>query len=236
MDVPIIETRRLAYAYTEAGENKDVLTNVNLSIATGETVALVGASGSGKSTLLNLLGGIDRPSQGDILLNGRSITTMKEPELTLFRRDHVGFIYQLFNLIPTLTIAENTALPLELASMPLKQRKAQTEYWLEKVGLQDRKHAFPDQLSGGEQQRVAVARALVSEPAIVWADEPTGNLDSETAASVVDLLLEINAGGQTLVIVTHDRGLGSLGHRLVQIRDGLVTYDGVPSGLLETSP
>lgn len=224
MDVPIIETRRLAYAYTEAGVNKDVLTDVNLSIATGETVALVGVSGSGKSTLLNLLGGIDRPSQGDILLNGRSITTMKEPELTLFRRDHIGFIYQLFNLIPTLTVAENTALPLELASMPLKQRKAQTEHWLEKVGLQDRKHAFPDQLSGGEQQRVAIARALIHQPALVLADEPTGNLDASSGRNVLDLLMSLaDENNQTLLIVTHSQVVARRTERTLLMQSGGVS-------------
>jgi len=214
----------------------DALKGVDLELSSGELVTVMGPSGNGKTTLLNCLSGLDDIDDGTVEIDGVDIHGLSDRQRTAHRAEWMGFIFQSFNLIPVLSAAENVEIPLTIQGIRQSEARDRAKAMLARVGLGDRADHRPTELSGGEQQRVAVARALVSEPAIVWADEPTGNLDSETAASVVELLMEINAGGQTLVIVTHDRGLGSLGHRLVQIRDGLVTYDGVPSGLLESSP
>jgi putative ABC transport system ATP-binding protein len=187
-------------------------------------VALLGRSGSGKSTLLNLLAGIDRPDTGDVRIMGRSVTTMGEPELTLLRREHIGFIYQFFNLIPTLTVAENLALPLELNGMRAAQRRARVAELLGKVGLEGREGAFPDQLSGGEQQRVAIARAIIHDPALVLADEPTGNLDAQTGHRVLELLSHLfRDEGHTLILVTHSREVSEIADRVLAVEDGHLT-------------
>ena len=219
----VIETRDLVYSVEEAGHTRKILDGVNLTIHQGERVALVGASGSGKSTLLNLLGGIDRPAAGEILLQGRSLTDMGEPALTLFRRKHIGFIYQLFNLIPTLTVAENIGLPLELAGVRRAAREERVQHWLQRTGLEGRGTAFPDRLSGGEQQRVAIARALIHEPALVLADEPTGSLDAGTGEAILDLLINVSAQArQTLLIVTHSKRVARRTTRLLLMESGHV--------------
>lgn len=224
----MLTAKHIRYSYPEAGQQHTVLSDVSLHIQTGERVALVGSSGSGKSTLLNLLGGIDIPDKGSISIKGRELARLREPDLTLFRREHVGFIYQQFNLIPTLTVAENILLPLELLGVSQAEQRERLKHWLDVVKLPARADAFPDQLSGGEQQRVAIARALIHEPALVLADEPTGNLDANTGAVVLDLLFELaQQTNQTLLIVTHSQVVAEKADRVLVLRDGeLVAGEG----------
>lgn len=217
----MLQAEQLSYTYPEAGRQQTVLQDVNLHLAAGEQVALVGSSGSGKSTLLNLLGGIDTPGAGQIHIAGQLISQLQEPALTLFRRQHIGFIYQQFNLIPTLTVAENILLPLELLALDSTTRRQRLQLWLERVQLVQRAQAFPDQLSGGEQQRVAIARALIHQPALVLADEPTGNLDAQTGALVLELLFTLaREQQQTLLIVTHSRSVAERAQRTVLLQQG----------------
>lgn len=202
----------------------DALNNINLDIDQGDFIALVGPSGSGKSTLLNLLGGLDRPTSGEINVQGISLHTANEEELTGHRRHNVGFVFQSFNLIPTLTALENVALPLMLGGVGLVERNERAEALLQRVGLGQRMHHRPTELSGGEQQRAAIARALVNNPRLILADEPTGNLDSSTGADVMRLLRELNAeSGVTLIIVTHDLEVAGFANRIVNLRDGKIS-------------
>ena len=220
-DHPLIELRNITKTYREGDRERTVFRDLNLQIRRGEFVVLLGRSGSGKSTLLNLISGIDLPTAGEIRVDGRSVTALSEHERTLFRRRHVGFIFQFFNLVPTLTVEENLLLPLELSGgYDAAQRRRALEL-LEQVGLADRAQSFPDRLSGGEQQRVAVARALVHRPALLLADEPTGNLDAETGSQVLHLLERLGREtGMTLVMVTHSEEGAALGDRILTIRDG----------------
>lgn len=222
-----ISTSGLSYHYNEAGQRHCVLDAIELVIDKGEIIALLGASGSGKSTLLNLLGGIDQANSGSIHIAGHDFSTLTEPVLTQFRRKHIGFIYQLFNLIPTLSVAENIALPLELSGMPSSTRQQQVRLWLEKVDLAGREQAFPDQLSGGEQQRVAIARALIHQPTLVLADEPTGNLDAVSGYHILELLTTLaREQQQTLVIVTHSQAVANAADRILLMQAGkLVQID-----------
>ena len=217
----MLTANHLQYAYAEAGHMQVVLQDINLQVTQGARVALVGSSGSGKSTLLNLLGGIDKPSAGDIHLAGQTFSQLTEPALTLFRRQHIGFIYQQFNLIPTLTVAENILLPLELLGLDPDTQQQRLNDWLSAIQLPKRAQAFPDQLSGGEQQRVAIARALIHQPALVLADEPTGNLDAKTGALVLDLLFELSrAQQQSLLVVTHSQVVAERADRVLLLQDG----------------
>lgn len=217
----MLTANHLQYAYAEAGHMQVVLQDINLQVTQGERVALVGSSGSGKSTLLNLLGGIDKPSAGDIHLAGQTFSQLTEPALTLFRRQHIGFIYQQFNLIPTLTVAENILLPLELLGLDPATQQQRLNDWLNAIQLPKRAQAFPDQLSGGEQQRVAIARALIHQPALVLADEPTGNLDAKTGALVLDLLFELSrAQQQSLLVVTHSQVVAERADRVLLLQNG----------------
>ena len=217
----MLTAHHLQYAYAEAGHMQVVLQDINLQVTQGERVALVGSSGSGKSTLLNLLGGIDKPSAGDIHLAGQTFSQLTEPALTLFRRQHIGFIYQQFNLIPTLTVAENILLPLELLGLDPDTQQQRLNDWLSAIQLPKRAQAFPDQLSGGEQQRVAIARALIHQPALVLADEPTGNLDAKTGALVLDLLFELSrAQQQSLLVVTHSQVVAERADRVLLLQNG----------------
>ncbi|WP_298611159.1 ABC transporter ATP-binding protein [uncultured Thiothrix sp.] len=219
----MLSAHHLHYAYPEAGQLHTVLKAVNLELALGEQVALVGSSGSGKSTLLNLLGGIDKPASGQIFLKGQEFTALKEPVLTLFRRQNIGFIYQQFNLIPTLTVAENILLPLSLLSVPTKEQQERLAHWLAAIQLPTRASAFPDQLSGGEQQRVAIARALIHQPALVLADEPTGNLDAKTGQLILDLLFKLaEQAQQTLLVVTHSKAVAERAERILVLQDGVL--------------
>jgi len=213
-----------------AGRSVKILDAISLSIPTKQTVAIVGPSGSGKSTLLGLMAGLDRPTTGSIELDGRDITALSESNLAHVRREKVGYIFQSFHLIPTLTAIENVAVPLELSG----ERRAgiRATELLAAVGLSDRMGHYPVQLSGGEQQRVAVARAFACRPPILLADEPTGNLDSTTGAHVIELLLSLHRDhGTTLVLVTHDAALASLMQRVLTLRDGRLESDTMPSNL-----
>ncbi|MCH9698801.1 MAG: ABC transporter ATP-binding protein [Gammaproteobacteria bacterium] len=217
----LLVANNLYYAYQEAGQSHTVIDDASIAINKGEWIALLGASGSGKSTLLNLLAGIDRANSGQVTIAGQQLSCLQEPQLTLFRRRHIGFIYQLFHLIPTLNVFENIALPLELCGVQLDQRLQQVSDWLSKIGLQSRAQAFPDQLSGGEQQRVAIARALIHQPMLVLADEPTGNLDAETGARILDLLTGLaEQNQQTLIMVTHSETVASRAHRVLEMHSG----------------
>ncbi len=201
-----------------------ILEDISFEVPQKQVVAVVGPSGSGKSTLLGLLAGLDRPSQGSISLNGKEMTTLSENEMTDFRRQYIGYIFQAFHLIPTLNALENVALPLELHGDPSAHPRACE--LLERVGLADRQDHYPVQLSSGEQQRVAVARAFAANPPLLLADEPTGNLDSTTGALVIELLLKLNQDhGSTLVLVTHDLALANRATRVVTLRDGRIVSD-----------
>lgn len=198
-----------------------VLDGADARFHAGEVVAIVGRSGSGKSTLLNLVSGIDRPDSGEVEISGRLITSLGEPERTLFRRAHIGFVYQFFNLIPTLDVEENVRLPLELNGVRGAAARRRSAAILAEVGLGDRLHGAVDRLSGGERQRVAIARALVHEPTVVLADEPTGNLDEESASQVLRVLLSVTrARRRTLVLVTHDSWVARRADRVLELRDG----------------
>lgn len=213
----------LHYAYAEAGHQHDVLKDVSLTLQQGEKVALLGSSGSGKSTLLNLIGGIDEPSHGVITIDDKVTTSLTEPALTLFRRKHIGFIYQQFNLIPTLTTAENILLPLELLGVSIQEQKKRLGYWLEAIGLAQRGQSFPDQLSGGEQQRVSIARALIHQPTLVLADEPTGNLDAQTGQQILNLLFDLALQhNQSLLIVTHSKAVADRADRTLLLEQGVL--------------
>jgi putative ABC transport system ATP-binding protein len=217
----VLQVRGLTKTYHDGRDEHRVLWGVELAVAAGECVALLGQSGSGKSTLLNLLAGIDRPDDGGVRILGEDVSQLGEPALTLFRRTHIGFVYQFFNLIPTLTVAENLSLPLELNGVDGPERERRVTSLLERVGLARRAGAFPDQLSGGEQQRVAIARALVHEPAIVLADEPTGNLDAHTGQEILGLLTELfREQGRTLVLVTHSLAVSRIADRVLSLEDG----------------
>ncbi|HEY7379020.1 MAG TPA: ABC transporter ATP-binding protein [Steroidobacteraceae bacterium] len=198
-----------------------ILSHINLQIAAGESVAVVGASGAGKSTLLALLAGLDEPSGGKIWLNGAELTQLDEDGRAALRARHVGFVFQSFHLVPSLTALENVMLPLELAGH--KDARSAALEVLEKVGLEARKGHYPNQLSGGEQQRVAIARAFVTRPAVLFADEPTGNLDTATGERVIDLLFDLNAAsGTTLVLVTHDKSLAARCQRVIHLDAGRI--------------
>lgn len=228
----MIAIHQLCRSFEEGGRVHRVLNGAEVRVHAGESVAIVGRSGSGKSTLLNLVSGIDRADSGEVWIGERAITSMREPELTLFRRKHVGFVYQFFNLIPTLNVEENVRLALELNGMRGAQTRQRSAAMLSGVGLGDRLRSAVDRLSGGEQQRVAIARALVHEPAVVLADEPTGNLDEQTAAQVLQLLLSMTRlRGTTLMIVTHDRSVAARTDRVLELSEGrLVAAAGAPGG------
>ena len=224
----VVQLHALCKSFTEGGQPRVVLDNVDYRFVRGEFVVLLGHSGSGKSTLLNLISGIDRPDSGDITILGTPITRLSERDRTLFRRDRIGFIFQFFNLIPTLSVLENVTLPQELAGRDRKQVEAAAMRLLERVGLADRRNADPDKLSGGEQQRVAIARALAHDPLLVLADEPTGNLDDATGERVLALLLELTRdAGRTLIMATHNPAITPRADRVLQLHHGrLVAADG----------
>jgi putative ABC transport system ATP-binding protein len=224
MDSVMISIRSLSMRLSSGGRSVDVLTDVSLEVPAGQFLAIAGPSGSGKSTLLGLIAGLDQPTAGRIEVAGVVITALDEDALARFRRDHVGYVFQSFHLIPTLTAEENVAVPLELAGAPDAAERARA--LLAEVGLAERAHHYPVQLSGGEQQRVAVARAIAHRPPLLLADEPTGNLDSATGKQIIDLLVGVNRRlGSTLVLVTHDAALAAHADRIVTLRDGRVVSD-----------
>ncbi len=203
----------------------EALAGVSLRVEAGEWVSVVGPSGSGKSTLMNLLGLLDRPTSGSYVLDGRDVSRLKGGELAAARRDLIGFVFQSYNLLPRQSAQGNVELPMVYAGVGGKERKRRAREALERVGLADRAHHNPTELSGGQKQRVAVARALVNEPALLLADEPTGNLDTATGEGILDLFEELNAGGVTLMVVTHDENVARRGGRVVEIQDGRVFSD-----------
>ncbi len=218
---PLIRLEGVSKSFEEAGRERVVLHEVNAEFASGEFVVLIGKSGSGKSTLLNLVSGIDTPSAGQVWVAGRDITRLAEHERTLFRRKNIGFIFQFFNLVPTLTVFENLLLLLELNGRAAKPERDRALDLLAQVGLADRRNAYPDKLSGGEQQRIAVARALVHDPLLVLADEPTGNLDVETGQQVLDLLDTLTRqAGKNLLMVTHSPEVVGLADRVFRMTEG----------------
>jgi putative ABC transport system ATP-binding protein len=224
MLLPAVELRGLTKLYREGDSERAVLRDVSATLWLGEIAVLVGRSGSGKSTLLNLISGIDRPTAGTILVNGTDLTNLDERARTLFRREHIGFIFQFFNLVPLLTVEENLLLPLELVGRAGAGGRARARELLDRVGLADRARAYPDRLSGGEQQRVAVARALVHDPVLVLADEPTGNLDAETAKLVLSLLDQlVREMGKTVVMATHSSEVVGAADRVFLIQHGQLT-------------
>jgi putative ABC transport system ATP-binding protein len=217
----MIEFENVRKVYPQGPREVAALDGVTLQVEKGEFVAIMGPSGSGKSTLLHLAGGLDLPSSGAVRLEGKSTLEMSDDDLTLYRRKRIGFIFQFFNLIPTLTVVENTVLPLLLNGGRLHDVRPRAEALLERVGLRPRLEHRPDELSGGEMQRVAIARALLADPAMVLADEPTGNLDSAAGAEVLRILKEL-AGERTLVMVTHDPSAAAVAGKIVRLKDGRV--------------
>jgi putative ABC transport system ATP-binding protein len=228
----ILEAQALRKQYRLGEHTVDALAGVDFLVEKGKFVAIMGPSGSGKSTLLHLLGGLDKPSDGEVTLAGQRLSILNDTQATLVRRHNVGFVFQFYNLLPTLTAEENVALPLIIDGQSLRKHRTRIDALLELVGLTDRRRHKPDQLSGGEQQRVAIARALATEPAIVLADEPTGNLDSKTGTAIMELLRRsCDELDQTIVVVTHDPRAAAYADRIVFLGDGQVigetTYEGV---------
>jgi len=224
MSEVVVDIAGLSKSYRRGGERVQVLNDINLRLVRGDFVALMGPSGSGKSTLLNLIAGIDRPDSGRLAVDGIDITSMSERELARWRADHVGFIFQFYNLMPVLTAFENVELPLLLTALSKSERHAHVTLVLELVGLSDRARHYPSQLSGGQQQRVAIARALVSDPTLIVADEPTGDLDRASARDILDVLESLNAKlGKTIIMVTHDHLAAARAHVIRHLDKGVLT-------------
>ena len=220
---PAVETVNLWKSFQLGEVEVEVLRDITITIAKGEFVSIMGPSGSGKSTLLYLIGGLDKPTSGSIRINGKELAKMQDEEESLLRRRDLGFVFQFYNLIPNLTVAENVMLPVLLDGKNLKREESKLEQILEDVGLSDRRHHTPRELSGGQQQRVAIARALVNEPDIILADEPIGNLDSKTGTEIMKLLQRINRErGKTIIQVTHSEEAAAYGDRIIHVRDGKV--------------
>ena len=221
MEKPILSLQNVSKFYEEGGNTVNILNDITVDILERELIVLLGKSGSGKTTLLNLISGIDSPDSGEIRINGRDISGLSENELTILRRDNIGIVFQFFNLIPTLSVLENVALPAELSGISPKLGRERAQSLLKKVGLEDRSGSYTDVLSGGEQQRVAIARSLINDPLLVLADEPTGNLDAQTSHEVLDLLLSIQKeAGKTMIIATHSDEIAGRGDRVYKIENG----------------
>jgi putative ABC transport system ATP-binding protein len=221
---PVVQARDVTRRYGEGDTAVEALRGVSLDVNRGQLVAVMGPSGSGKSTLMHILAGLDRPTAGEVRIAGTSIARLNDTDLTKLRREHIGFVFQFFNLLPMLTAEENILLPLSLAGT--KPDREFLDGLLERVGLDDRRHHRPSELSGGQQQRVAIARALVSRPTVVFADEPTGNLDSATSAGILELIRESVASyGQTTVMVTHDASAAAIADRILFLADGLIVRE-----------
>lgn len=227
VDMPnnIIEIKDIKRDFKLGSETVHVLKGVNLEIAQGDYVALMGPSGSGKSTLMNILGCLDTPTSGEYVLDGKDVSVLKDDQLAEIRNKSIGFVFQTFNLLPRTTALDNVALPMVYAGNTKSERDARAKEVLGQVGLSDRMDHHPNQLSGGQRQRVAVARALVNKPAIILADEPTGNLDTKTSIEIMHLFDEIHANGNTVILVTHEEDIAAHAHRIIRLRDGVIESD-----------
>ena len=220
----ILQVEHLTKTYGDGDTAVRALDDVSLTVAAGEFVAIIGSSGSGKSTLLHLIGGVDRPTSGTVRVNGEDVFDRSDEELAVFRRREVGLVYQFYNLVPVLDVVENMCLPVLMDGRPVNQ--ARLENMLHVLGLEGREHHLPNQLSGGQQQRVAIGRALMNAPAVVLADEPTGNLDSKNSAEIMHLLRKSNRElGQTLIVITHDEDIALSADRVIALEDGRVASD-----------
>jgi len=225
----ILSTHNLTKTYGTGDNVVHALTDVSLDIEEGKFVSIIGSSGSGKSTLLNLLGGLDRPTSGDVILDGKAIFEMDDEALTIFRRRKIGFVFQNYNLVPILNVYENIVLPIELDGTKIDT--AYVDKIMDVLGLSEKKFSMPNQLSGGQQQRVAIARALAAKPSIILADEPTGNLDSKTSMDVIALLkLTGKEFAQTIVMITHNEEIATMTDQMIRIEDGRIFSAGVPDG------
>ena len=221
----IIHLENICKSYYLGKQELQVLKGINIDILKNEYVALMGPSGSGKSTLMNILGCLDTPTKGKYILNGQDVSRMIDNDLAEVRNKEIGFVFQQFNLLPRLTAAENVALPLIYSGIAKKERMERAMEVLTKVRLEDRSHHKPNELSGGQCQRVAIARALINDPAIILADEPTGNLDSKTSHEIMDILGKIHNDGNTVVLVTHEEDIAGFAHRVIRLRDGVIETD-----------
>lgn len=228
----LISIKNLNKTYVMGSEVVEALKDVSIDIQKNEYVALMGPSGSGKSTLMNLIGCLDSPTRGEYWLNGKEVSTMEDSELAEVRNHDIGFVFQTFNLLPRLSALDNVALPLVYAGVSREDRTAKSRKTLEAVGLGDRVAHKPNELSGGQRQRVAVARALVNDPAIILADEPTGNLDTKTSYEIMGLFEEIHKAGNTVILVTHEQDIAMHAHRIIRLRDGLVESDQVNENIV----
>ena len=223
---PIIYVKNVRKVYRMGDEEVVALKRINLRIYKGEVCCIFGTSGSGKSTLLNQLAGMEKPTKGQVFIRGKSISRMSEEELAAFRQEHMSFIFQSYNLLPSMTAVENVAMPLMFKGMDRKRREAMAEEMLKRVGLSHRLHHYPSQMSGGQQQRAGIARAFVSRPEVVFADEPTGNLDTKTTAEIMDMVMGFaRRFNQTIILVTHDPGMSRYADRIVTLVDGIITGD-----------
>ena len=223
---PIIYVKDVRKVYQMGDEEVVALKRINLKIYKGEVCCIFGTSGSGKSTLLNQLAGMEKPTQGQVFIRGKSISRMGEEELAAFRQEHMSFIFQSYNLLPSMTAVENVAMPLMFKGVERKKREAMAEKLLRRVGLSHRLHHYPSQMSGGQQQRAGIARAFVSRPEVVFADEPTGNLDTKTTAEIMDMVMGFaRRFNQTIILVTHDPGMSRYADRIVTLVDGIITGD-----------
>ena len=232
MDVPVLRLERLTKQFYEGVLQRAIFSDINLDILSGQFSILTGPSGSGKSTLLNLISGIEPPTSGKIIVDGIELTALSEKRRTLFRRHQVGMVFQSFNLIPTLSVSENLMLPLDLTGVSRKEAKLRVIETLDRVGLADRSNSFPEQLSGGEQQRVAITRALVHDPTLVLADEPTGNLDSDNAHQIMGIFKNlVKDESKTLIVVTHRSDMEPLADRVFHLEDGNITETFVNMGV-----